>query len=182
MSIVNVYHVGSQENILATIRHGSGLKWSMEANDWLGNGIYFWEDPSWAEWWYAKRWIERGDRGPGSILEAKIETELLLDLGNRNDSETFREEAQLAMSTIQKRRSAPKMIQKNLASALIAKSQTLYRWLCRALASMACACHFFLGHPSPMVATSMPVSIYRFVSGMLRFFRMHDSCHLSLIA
>lgn len=108
MSIVNVYHVGSQENILATIRHGSGLKWSMEANDWLGNGIYFWEDPSWAEWWYAKRWIERGDRGPGSILEAKIETELLLDLGNRNDSETFREEAQLAMSTIQKRRSAPK--------------------------------------------------------------------------
>jgi hypothetical protein len=118
MSIVDVYHVGAEDDILATLQHGSGLKWSTASDDWLGPGIYFWEDPSWAEWWYVERWAERSDTRSGSILAAKIETELLLDLGNRNDSKTFQEEAQLAISSIQRRRSPPQNDPANLGFSL----------------------------------------------------------------
>jgi hypothetical protein len=118
MSIVDVYHVGAQEDILASLQHGSGLKWSTETEDWLGHGIYFWEDPSWAEWWYVERWVEHSDTRPGSILAAKIETELLLDLGNRNDSETFQEEAHLAMLSIQRRGRPPRNDPARLGFAL----------------------------------------------------------------
>lgn len=38
MSIVDVYHVGAQQDILATLQHGSGLKWSTETDD-LGPSI-----------------------------------------------------------------------------------------------------------------------------------------------
>ena len=118
MSIVDVYHVGAQEDILATLQHGSGLKWSTEADDWLGHGIYFWEDPSWAEWWYVERWVERSDTRSGSILAAKIETGLLLDLGNRNDSKTFQEEANLALLSIQRWGRPPQNDPANLGFSL----------------------------------------------------------------
>jgi hypothetical protein len=113
MTRIDIYHVGALGDILTTVKTGFGLRWSTEMHDWLGHGIYFWEDISWAEWWQAERWHESKGVGPGAILAASIDTDLLLDLGSRSDAGYFLEEASIAIETIQNRRSPPVNDKKN---------------------------------------------------------------------
>ena len=107
MTIIDVYHVGALADVVAAVKTGFGLRWSTEMHDWLGHGIYFWEDISWAEWWQAERWHESKGVGPGAILAASINTDLLLDLGSRSDAGYFREEASINLEAIQKRKNRP---------------------------------------------------------------------------
>lgn len=100
MSPLTVYHAGEPGAVEAQIRQGQGLVWSTDPRNWLGSGIYFWEDFSWAEWW-ALRSLERGE-GPRAILAAEIDTGDLLDLNNRHDALAFRTEADLVLEQLQR--------------------------------------------------------------------------------
>ena len=103
MTKIDVYHVGALADVEATVQTGYGIRWSTANHDWLGHGIYFWEDISWAEWWQAERWHESRRVGPGAILAAEINTECLLDLGSRSDAVYFRSEARTSFEAIQNR-------------------------------------------------------------------------------
>ncbi|MFM7548693.1 MAG: hypothetical protein ACKO8I_07420 [Cyanobacteriota bacterium] len=105
--------MGALEDVLTTVAAGSGIRWSTEMHDWLGHGIYFWEDISWAEWWQAERWhMSQGVRS-GAILAASIDADLLLDLSSRSDADFFREEASVALEAIQRRKNHPVNDNKN---------------------------------------------------------------------
>jgi len=119
MTVIDVYHIGAISDIEFMVETGNGLKWSKGVHDWLGGGIYFWEDLSWAEWWQSERWPESIDVQAGAILAASLSTEYLLDLGNRHDAKTFRHEAKKALSNIQGRKSGiPKNDRSNQIYAL----------------------------------------------------------------
>ena len=113
MTRISIYHVGARKDVLDTVATGSGIKWSTEMHDWLGHGIYFWEDIGWAEWWQAERWHASKGVGPGAILAASIDADLLLDLSRRSDADYFREEASIALEGIQRRRNQPVNDNKN---------------------------------------------------------------------
>ncbi len=113
MTRISIYHVGALEDVLTTVATGSGIRWSTEMHDWLGHGIYFWEDISWAEWWQAERWHMSKGVGPGAILAASIDADLLLDLSSRSDADFFREEASDALEAIQRRKNQPVNDNKN---------------------------------------------------------------------
>jgi hypothetical protein len=66
--------------------------------------VYCWEDLTWAERWYSKRWVTRKEEPDGLILTAKANLDLLLDLTNRQDAALFQEEALLALDAIPNRR------------------------------------------------------------------------------
>lgn len=74
MSIIRAYHAGHTEAIEQFIHYGYGIRESPSRNNWLGAGIYFWDnDPRRAERWQVQY-------GRGCILECEIETELLIDM------------------------------------------------------------------------------------------------------
>ena len=113
MTRLTIYHVGALEDVLTTVEKGSGIRWSAEMHDWLGHGIYFWEDISWAEWWHAERWHTSKGVEPGAILAASIDTDLLLDLSSRSDADFFLQEASCALEAIQSWRNPPENDNKN---------------------------------------------------------------------
>jgi hypothetical protein len=74
MSIVRAYHAGDADSIKSLILRGTGLPESSARNNWLGRGIYFWDnDPRRAEPWQAMH-------GKDGILECDIEKEVLIDM------------------------------------------------------------------------------------------------------
>jgi len=106
MTSVRVYHVGSANNISIAVatQNGAGLQISARDDNWLGHGVYCWEDLTWAERWYSKRWVTRKEEPDGLILTAKANLDLLLDLTNRQDAALFKEEALLSLDAIPNRR------------------------------------------------------------------------------
>jgi hypothetical protein len=106
MTSVRVYHVGSANSISIAVaaQNGAGLQISARDDNWLGHGVYCWEDLTWAERWYSKRWVTRKEEPDGLILTAKANLDLLLDLTNRQDAALFKEEALLSLDAIPNRR------------------------------------------------------------------------------
>jgi hypothetical protein len=84
MSIVKAYHAGALEDIELFICSGRGLAYSSAQGNWLGEGVYFWEnDPGRAEDWQVSK-------GKGAILECKIDTRCLFNLlRQEKGTETF---------------------------------------------------------------------------------------------
>lgn len=74
--IVNGYHATSSENVESILENGFRL--SENAEDWLGDGIYFWQDAPARAWQYAKekRQQERFNGTP-----AVVGAQILLPLG-----------------------------------------------------------------------------------------------------
>jgi hypothetical protein len=105
MTNARVYHVGSANSISIAVaaQNGAGLQWSARDENWLGHGVYCWEDLTWAERWYSKRWVTRKEEPDGLILTAKVNLDLLLDLTNRQDAALFQDEALLALDVIPSR-------------------------------------------------------------------------------
>ena len=74
MSLVKAYHAGELEEIDAFIKQRSGIRHSSRQGEWLGEGVYFWEnDPVRAEEWQIQK-------NKGAILECEIDTSFLLNL------------------------------------------------------------------------------------------------------
>lgn len=74
MSLVKAYHAGELDEIDTFIKHRSGIRHSSSQGNWLGVGVYFWEnDPERAEEWQLRR-------NKGAILECEIDTRFLLNL------------------------------------------------------------------------------------------------------
>jgi hypothetical protein len=79
MSLVKAYHAGELEEIDAFIKQRSGIRHSSSQGNWLGEGVYFWEnDPVRAEEWQLRR-------NKGAILECEIDTMFLLNLLVKNE-------------------------------------------------------------------------------------------------
>ena len=79
MSIVRAYHAGNLKDIESVIFRGHGIPYSASQGNWLGDGIYFWEnDPLRAEHWQIQR-------NKGAILECEIDTRYLFDLLKMED-------------------------------------------------------------------------------------------------
>lgn len=74
MNKVKAYHAGELKDIETFISWPSPYKKSQVPGDWLGYGIYFWEnDIGRAERWQMKK-------GLGAILECEIDTSNLLNI------------------------------------------------------------------------------------------------------
>lgn len=74
MSLVKAYHAGELEEIDSQIKQGFGIRHSRGQGNWLGEGVYFWEnDPERAEEWQLRR-------NKGAIMECEIDTRFLLNL------------------------------------------------------------------------------------------------------
>jgi hypothetical protein len=108
MSLLDVYHVGNANDVATVVQSGQGLPWSQAAFNWLGSGIYFWEDPSWAELWWLRRWSKSTDEPSGSILMGQVESTHLLDLTNRNDARLFFDAAKPALQLLSSRANSPR--------------------------------------------------------------------------
>ncbi|MDD5036917.1 MAG: hypothetical protein PHE55_19500 [Methylococcaceae bacterium] len=79
MSLVKAYHAGELEEIDCLISQGFGIRYSSSQGNWLGEGVYFWEnDPVRAEEWQIQR-------NKGAILECEIDTSFLLNLLVKNE-------------------------------------------------------------------------------------------------
>jgi hypothetical protein len=88
MSLIKAYHAGDVEGIESLISRGSGIPFSASPGNWLGDGVYFWEnDPLRAEHWQMQR-------NKGAILECEIDTRYLFNLLRREeDTDLFYAEA-----------------------------------------------------------------------------------------
>lgn len=79
MAIIKAYHAGGTDEIEKFLLGSLYIKQSYNDNNWLGNGLYFWENDSRrAENWQIQK-------GKGSILECEIDTGDLLNLLEDND-------------------------------------------------------------------------------------------------
>jgi hypothetical protein len=79
MNLVKAYHAGELKEIDDFIKKGFGIRHSSKQGNWLGEGMYFWEnDPERAEEWQTRR-------NKGAILECEIDTRSLLNLVVRSE-------------------------------------------------------------------------------------------------
>jgi hypothetical protein len=75
--VVFGYH-GCDESVVEVVLNGGTLRPSTNAWDWLGHGIYFWEEsPA-----RALRWAEEMRRMPGSLVRRPAVVGAIIDLGN----------------------------------------------------------------------------------------------------
>ncbi len=88
MANVRAYHAGDEHEIEKFIAGQPYMPSSYHSNNWLGNGLYFWENnPNKAEKWQI-------EKGKGAILECDIDTQNLLNLLEVSDSsDSFYEDA-----------------------------------------------------------------------------------------
>lgn len=80
--MVKAYHAGNTDNIERFVKGHSYLDKSYHKNNWLGAGVYFWENDSRR----AENW--QIDKEKGSILECEIDTDNLLNLLEDSDETT----------------------------------------------------------------------------------------------
>ena len=74
MTKVKAYHAGDNKEIENLIAGQPYMTTSYHSNNWLGEGLYFWENnPSKAEKWQL-------DKAKGAILQCDIDTQNLLNL------------------------------------------------------------------------------------------------------
>lgn len=142
MTRLTIYHVGALEDVLTTVAAGSGIRWSTEMHDWLGHGIYFWEDISWAEWWHADCWHASKGVEPGAILAASIDTDLLLDLSSRSDADFFSRKPAAPLRQFREERSSLLMTSKASFSIWTAPLSTQFTAAWQIPESMDCECLF----------------------------------------
>jgi hypothetical protein len=96
VSLVKAYHAGNLEDIESVILGGYGIPYSASQGNWLGDGIYFWEDdPLRAEHWQIQR-------NKGAILECEIDTRYLFNLLKKEDlTDVFYTEAKDLLKSLQ---------------------------------------------------------------------------------
>lgn len=89
-SFVLGYHGCSLEVAEEVVSKGIHLKKSENSFDWLGSGIYFWEnDPKRALEW--SKWnVSRGKYNQAAVVGAVIDLRNCLDLSNREDLEIIK--------------------------------------------------------------------------------------------
>lgn len=75
--VVFGYH-GCDESVVQMVLDGGILRPSTNAWDWLGHGIYFWEESAAR----ALRWAEEMSRLPGSPVRVPAVVGTIIDLGN----------------------------------------------------------------------------------------------------
>ena len=95
MSVVKGYHAGDLAEIESIISRGSGIPFSNRPGNWLGDGVYFWEnDPQRAEEWQIQR-------TKGAILECEIDTRYLFNLLKKeNYTDLFYTEGKSLLKTL----------------------------------------------------------------------------------
>jgi len=127
MSLVKAYHAGNLEDIEHLIRQGFGIPSSSSPGNWLGEGVYFWEnDPRRAEEWQLQR-------NKGAILECEIDTGFLLNLlvKNEHTAEFYDRAGQIANNlSLRNQRNAQKFDLDNQVFKEIQKSFQLEKGLC----------------------------------------------------
>ena len=127
MSLVKAYHAGELEEIDCLINQGFGIQHSSSQGNWLGKGVYFWEnDPVRAEEWQMQR-------NKGAILECEIDTNFLLNLPVKNayTAEFYDRAGQLANNlSLRNQRNVQKFDLDNQVSKEIQKSFQLEKGLC----------------------------------------------------
>jgi hypothetical protein len=77
-SLVIGYHGCDRRVAKKIVSHKDNLRPSQNAWDWLGHGIYFWED----SYKRAERWAEAESRLPGSKIKFPAVLGAVIDLGN----------------------------------------------------------------------------------------------------
>lgn len=84
MALIKAYHAGDFHEITDFIQSQSYITPSCNSSNWLGNGVYFWEnDASRAELWQLQK-------SKGLILECDIDTRNLLNLlEHSNEAQQF---------------------------------------------------------------------------------------------
>lgn len=127
MSLVKAYHAGELAEIDCLIRQGFGIRHSSSQGNWLGDGVYFWEnDPVRAEEWQIQR-------NKGAILECEIDTSFLLNLLVKNEysTEFYGRAGQIANHlSLRNQKDAQKFDLDNQIFKAIQKSFQLDKGLC----------------------------------------------------
>lgn len=88
-NLVLGFHGCSKEVFHAVIKEGEDLKYSNNVFDWLGNGIYFWEQNYARAYEWAMRY--RGGEENAAVIGAVIDLGYCLNLTDSASADTLRE-------------------------------------------------------------------------------------------
>ena len=104
------YHGTTQHRAEQILSHGFRL--STNPWEWLGDGVYFWQDaPTRAVVW-SEEWSKRSVAGTGSlaVLRCRLRLEDCLDLLDVNFNELIRELSEEFLQRLQAEPDAPKLV------------------------------------------------------------------------
>jgi len=75
--IITLYHANKEENLAHAEDRPESIPYSSDYHGWLGQGVYFWEDPLRCRQW-------KSDRFYSAMIEATIDLDDIVDLMSMN--------------------------------------------------------------------------------------------------